>query len=305
MARSMTKPEAHSEGVSEAHSEGVLPLDKPAGPSSHDMVAVVRRALHTRRIGHTGTLDPFASGLMLLCIGTATRTAEYLSGLDKRYHARVRLGVATDTDDCTGNVIGEAEAGHVTRTQVEHALEPMLGDVLQIPPVYSAKKRGGERAYAAARAGRPVELDPVPVRIHELVVLSFDTPFIELEIACGSGTYIRAIARDLGAALGTGAHLTALRRTAVGRHTVERALKAEELADPGSVQRALIPTLQALAHLPRFQLTPEQRESIEHGRSLRCDTAPEAPVILLADGDSLVAIAEGTGGELRPRKVFL
>ncbi|MBR9990860.1 MAG: tRNA pseudouridine(55) synthase TruB, partial [Gemmatimonadetes bacterium] len=192
--------------------EGVLPIDKPVGPTSHDMVARARRVLGTRRIGHTGTLDPMASGLLLLCIGRATRIAEYLTGMDKRYSAVVRLGVSTDTDDAAGSVIAEHPVAGITEADVERALDRQRGDISQIPSSYSAKKVGGERAYAMARQGREVNLEAVPVSIRELTVTRFDLPDIHIDVTCSSGTYIRAIARDLGADLGVGAHLTALRR---------------------------------------------------------------------------------------------
>jgi tRNA pseudouridine55 synthase len=291
--------------TTEAPLDGVLPLDKPAGPSSHDMVAAARRALHTRRIGHTGTLDPFASGLLLLCIGNATRAAEYLSRLDKRYLARIRLGAATDTDDRTGTIIAEHDAFDVDLAAVEHALGPLRGNVMQRPPAYSAKKRGGERAYTAARAGRALELDPVRVHIHEITILAFQPPLLDLEIVCGSGTYIRAIARDLGETLGVGGHLAALRRTAVGTHAVESACSVDDLADPERVRHALVPTVRALSHLPRIDLTAEQREHVRHGRVLHLPDAPQATIIVLTDAEErLVAIAESGAGLVRPRKVF-
>jgi tRNA pseudouridine55 synthase len=284
--------------------DGVLPVDKPVGPTSHDVVGAVRRALRTRRVGHTGTLDPFASGLLLVCLGNATRIAEYISGLDKRYIARVRLGAATDTDDNTGTVLSTADAAGITAAAVETVLAEMTGEVLQRPPAYSAKKVGGERAYAAARAGRALELVPVPVRIDELRVLAFDPPELELEVACGSGTYIRAIARDLGAALGVGGHLTALRRTRVGEHDVQRALRLDELGDAERVAAAMIPAAAALTGMPHVALDDEQLAHIRHGRAVRLeDAAADGAVALLHAGD-LVAIGHRAGAVIRPRKVF-
>jgi tRNA pseudouridine55 synthase len=287
--------------------DGVLPIDKPAGPTSHDMVAAARRALRTRRIGHTGTLDPFASGLLLLCVGPSTRIAEYLSGLDKTYRARVRLGQTTDTDDATGEVQAERAAAGVSRAGVEVVLTTMRGDVLQRPPAYSAKKRGGERAYAAARAGRPLELEPVAVHIDDISITAFDPPLIDLEITCGSGTYIRAIARDLGEALGTGAHLTELRRTRIGTIGVETALPLDALGDEAAVMAALLPPLRALAHLPRVEIDGTELEHVRHGRALRGreTVTADAGVVLLADADRLVAVAECRDGVLHPRKVLL
>jgi tRNA pseudouridine55 synthase len=308
----MTTPD----GVHAAQPDGVLRVDKPAGPTSHDAVAAVRRALRTRRVGHTGTLDPFASGLLLICAGSATRAAEYLSGLDKRYTATVRLGVATDTDDLTGAVTAVQDAGSVTAEAVERALAPLRGAVLQRPPAYSAKKRAGERAYAAARAGRPLDLEPVAVLIHELRIRSFDGPDVRLDIRCGSGTYIRAIARDLGEALGTGGHLTELRRTAVGSHSVEDAVPLEALDDAGRVAAAMMSTATALRHLPQVELDAAQCATVRHGRPLLLEEQedPSGPsgdpaaaageVVVLTSGGAVVAIGARTGARVQPRKVF-
>jgi tRNA pseudouridine55 synthase len=283
--------------------DGVLPVDKPVGPTSHDVVGAVRRSLRTRRVGHTGTLDPFASGLLLICVGNATRIAEYLTGLDKRYTATVRLGAATDTDDATGTVLSGSDASNVSRDTVAAILAAMTGDVLQRPPAYSAKKVAGERAYAAARAGRTLDLAPVPVRIDELRITAFEPPVLELDVACGSGTYIRAIARDLGAALGVGGHLTALRRTRVGDHDVASAVTLAELGDADRVSRAMIPAADALSGMPRVTLDDAQLAHIRHGRAVKAAPGDDGTVALLAAG-SLVAIGHRTGDVIRPRKVM-
>jgi tRNA pseudouridine55 synthase len=291
---------------SEQELEGVLRVDKAPGPTSHDIVARSRRALGTRRVGHTGTLDPFASGLLILCVGRATRIAEYLTGLDKRYEATIMLGIATDTDDHTGAVVAQADVSGIEQGTVEHALSVLRGRVAQVPPQYSAKKRGGERAYAAARAGRPLELEAVQVSIHRLEITSFHPPLVGLDVHCSSGTYIRAIARDLGAALGVGAHLSALRRTAVGAHGLAGALTLEELAEPGRARTALEPVLGALAHLPQQPLDDAAAADIRHGRRIRlADDPPDAPVVAITAGGALLGIGERSGGVLRPRKVLL
>lgn len=285
--------------------QGVLPVDKPVGPTSHDVVDLARRALQVRRIGHTGTLDPFASGLLLLCVGSATRAAEYLSGMDKRYHATVRLGVTTDTDDHTGAVVASADAHGVMRADVEAALVRLRGDVLQTPPRYSAKKRGGERAYAAARQGRVLELEPVRVRIGELTLTAFEPPDLELKLVCSSGTYVRAVARDLGAALGVGAHLTGLRRTGVGAHDVAVALPLDALSDPARVAAATMPLRAALSHLPAQELDEDEAGAIRHGRAIRAAVdAGDAAVVLLCIGPDVIAIGERSAGMVRPRKVL-
>jgi tRNA pseudouridine55 synthase len=287
--------------------DGVLPVDKPEGPTSHDAVAVARRALGVRRIGHTGTLDPFASGLLLLCIGRATRIAEYLTDLPKTYRAMARLGVATDTDDRTGRSIGGSEAWRdLSAADVETALQAMVGPQLQVPPAYSAKKQGGERMYERARRGEVVELPPVPVTIYGIDVIGLDLPDVEFDIECSSGTYIRSIARDLGVRLGTGAHLAALRRTRIGRHDVGEALPLDRLGEPDAVASAWLSPATALSHLPLAEADAREAQEIAHGAPIDAPEGleEEALVAVLHDG-ALIAVAEARSGLLRPRKVFV
>lgn len=286
---------------------GVLPVDKPEGPTSHDVVAAARRGLRLRRVGHTGTLDPFASGLLLLCLGPATRLSEYLTGLSKEYQATLRLGAATDTDDLTGAIVRESPGWReVSRAQVEEAARQQVGAIRQRPPAYSAKRVAGERMYEAARRGEEITREPVEVVVHRLEITRFEPPEVDFEVACGSGTYIRAIARDIGEALGVGAHLTRLRRTAVGRFSVERAVTLEELADAERTAAALLTPAEALEHLPSVTVEGAELEAIRHGRSLPAEpSAPDAePVALLSTARELVAIGVRSGGVIRPRKVF-
>jgi len=283
--------------------DGVLPVDKPVGPTSHDIVGMTRRALGTRRVGHTGTLDPFASGLLLLCIGNATRIAEFLTGLPKRYRAQLRLGQRTETDDLTGRIIAESNDWHdVSQERFADVLNAFRGHILQVPASFSAKKVSGERAYRAAREGRAVTLEPVSVHIAELRLGAWAPPFAELEVACSTGTYVRALARDIGEALGVGAHLTALRRTAVGPHDVEAALPVALLTDADRVRATLIPPLAALGPMPRVTLDDEQVRHVRHGRSLESAHAPGT--VALVTHEELVAIGEADGEHIRPRKVF-
>ena len=284
---------------------GVLPVDKPAGPSSHDMVAAARRALGIRRIGHTGTLDPFATGLLLLCLGPATRLAEYLTGLDKTYRATARLGIATDTLDHTGEVVAEAEGWRaLSDARIREAFESQAGTGLQAPPAYSAKKIGGRKAYELARAGEAVAPDPVEITIHSLAVTGIDGPEVRFEMRASSGTYVRAVARDAGEALGVGAHLTALRRTAIGSFSVDGALSADRLDDRDAVEAALIAPLQALEHLPTVPVDEDERRRIGHGQRLAAGDRSATGVVALANGGELVAVAESDGKTIRPRKVF-
>lgn len=288
---------------------GVLAVDKPEGPSSHDVVAAARRALGVRRIGHTGTLDPFASGLLLLCVGWATRLAEYLVGRSKRYEAVARLGLSTDTDDGTGTVLARSDAWReLPESAVRAAFEDQRGRIEQRPPAYSAKKVAGERAYRRARRGEALALEPVVVEILSLDVVAVDPPFVHFGLECSSGTYVRAIARDAGERLGTGAHLVSLRRTAIGDVAVSSAVPMDALGDPDAVAAAWRTPLDALAHMPRFEVDTPVAERLRQGVAVALpDSASvgrnEGPVAVVCGG-ALVAVAEWAEDRLRPRKVF-
>ncbi|HEU0301659.1 MAG TPA: tRNA pseudouridine(55) synthase TruB [Longimicrobium sp.] len=285
---------------------GVLPLDKPVGPTSHDAVAAVRRALKTRQVGHTGTLDPFASGLLLVCVGAATRLAEYFAPLPKTYVAMMRLGEATDTDDHTGEVIASSDAWRsLTLGEVEAALAGQVGTIQQVPPAYSAKKVEGKRMYAVARQGGEVERKPVEVTVHGIRIVSIDLPDVVFEVECGSGTYIRAIARDAGEALGVGGHLRELRRTRIGPHDVARAVPMDRLGEEDQVAGAMLTPAQAVSHLPRVVVDEQGEAELRHGRAVAGDVAAAGgPVALVAVGGALLAIGEAAEGRVQPRKVF-
>lgn len=283
----------------------VLPVDKPVGPTSHDIVGAVRKALDRRRVGHTGTLDPFASGLLLVCVGRATRLAEYLSGLDKTYEATARLGVATDTLDREGEVVETRAGWHdLDSGAVEAALAPLRGRIEQVPPAYSAKKIGGQPAHRLARRGAVVELAPATVTVHELALTSLELPLVGFRVRCSSGTYVRALARDLGERLGVGAHLVELRRTAIGAFGVEGAVTPEQLGDGAAVAAAALDPLEALHHLPKLEADAAEASSIAQGRPLEGVDAGLSGLVAVAHGGSLVAVGESSGGVLRPRKVF-
>jgi len=285
---------------------GVLPVDKPEGPTSHDVVALARRALKVRRIGHTGTLDPFASGLLLLCIGWATRIAEYLTGLPKTYVAVARLGVSTDTGDRTGAVTGESERWRdLDEDTIARAFRNQVGTFLQRPPRYSAKKVGGVPLHRLARRGEAVEAPPAEVTVYELDVLELALPDVRFRVRCSAGTYVRAIARDVGEALGTGAHLVSLRRTGIGPHEVGSALPLSALEDPAARARALITPADALQHLPRVDVDEATLRALSSGRAVPAPPgAPASGPVRVLHAGRLVAIAEPAGGRLAPRKVF-
>ena len=285
----------------------VLPVDKPVGPTSHDVVAAARRALGTRRVGHTGTLDPFASGLLVLCIGRATRLAEYLSGMSKTYHATARLGVTTDTLDRAGSLMVERDASSVDEAAIRQVLAELVGAIQQVPPQFSAKKVDGEAMYRRARRGEHVELPPVDVTIHEAELVSCDGLDVEFSVRCSSGTYIRSIARDLGEALGVGAHLTELRRTSVGQYRIEDAVSMDELADENVVARARVAPIAAMAHLESITLKDEHAARLRQGQRIRIageGQGRSADRVAISFREDLLAIAELDDGVIRPRKVF-
>jgi tRNA pseudouridine55 synthase len=268
------------------------------------VVARARRALGVKRIGHTGTLDPFASGLMLLCVGMATRIAEYLTGLPKTYSATARLDGRTLTDDNTSEVLEPTDAWRsLTRAQIDAALQAQTGDIMQLPPQYSAKKIAGQRAYDIARRGDVAAIAPVEVHIERIILTDVRGPEIEFQVECGSGTYIRAIARDVGAQLGTGGYLTALRRTRVGGQDVADALPIDQLEHGDAVRRAAITPLRALAHMPTIALTEVEERAIRFGQVVERDTDMEGAVKLVRD-DVLIGIGEVAGQRIRPHKVL-
>ncbi len=285
---------------------GLLPVDKPEGPTSHDVVSLARRVLGIRRIGHTGTLDPFASGLLLLCVGWATRLAEYVSPLRKRYGGVVRLGSRTDTDDRTGRALTTCKGWDaLDAEQVAAVLNGMVGELEQRPPIYSAKKLDGERAYSIARRGGTPQLTARKVTIHRAEVVEFSPPDISFEIECSSGTYIRSIARDLGEALGVGAHLRSLRRLGVGGFAVSEAMQLTEATDASEVLDSLVAPERAVAHLQRADLGADALEPLGHGQQIPCDLqGGDEPVSVFVDG-RLVAIATLDDGYLCPKKVLI
>ena len=288
---------------------GALLVDKPEGPTSHDVVNWARRSLGVRRIGHTGTLDPFASGLLVLLVGPVTRLAEYLFVLPKRYDARARLGIRTDTHDTEGKTVSVQDFGaELTQEQIEAELATFEGCVQQVPPQFSAKKVGGERMYKRARRGDTVEIRPVDVEIFEIRLTDFAPPEIDFTMACSSGTYVRAVARDLGDRLGVGAHLTALRRTAVGGFSVDRAVPGEVLREglPPDPTHWVEPAA-AVDHLTTIRVEAEAALRLRQGRAIPWsgEADPEiGNLIAVMDETGLVGIAEIRNGHLAPKKIF-
>lgn len=279
----------------------VLLLDKPVGPTSHDLVQRVRRAAGTRRVGHAGTLDPGASGLMILGLGAATRLLTFLVGLDKTYLATIRLGRATTTDDAGGEALGEeAPVTDAVRERLPAALAALTGEVDQVPSSVSAVHVGGRRAHELVREGAAVELPSRRVRIDRLDLLDLRDRDLDVVVGCSSGTYIRAIARDLGAALGVGGHVTALRRTRVGPFLIEDAAAPPDRDDPSTGLRPLEPAAVARALFPAPALTTDQVLALAQGKRVAVPDLPDAPVVaVLAVHGDLVGLAEVRGGVAR------
>jgi tRNA pseudouridine55 synthase len=251
-------------------------------------------------VGHTGTLDPFARGLLVVLVGRATRLARFVERQDKTYAATLQLGVETDTDDRTGTVVRECRPEHWPgRQQVEEALAALVGTTLQRPPAYSAKHVDGERSYRLARRGEAVELPPVPVTVKEAALLRYAPPVVEFRVTVSAGTYVRALGRDLGTALGTGGHLTELTREAIGALSVEDPLALAEIV-PGVVLR---PAQQVLGHLGRRELALDEALAVRHGRALPAPQDLEGEVALLVEGE-LLAVARAEAGRLQPLVVL-
>ena len=269
--------------------DGVLLIDKPPGLTSHDVVAQVRHLLHVRRVGHTGTLDPFATGMLVVLVGRATRLAQFLSGLEKEYEAVIRLGYATDTGDLTGQRISDQAEnpnapGPWSKDQIEAALESLRGEIDQVPPMYSAKKQAGRKLYELARQGQEVERQPVRVSIYQLEAIkssgellkdNLDGTFdLEVRVACSAGTYVRTLAEDFGKRLNTGAHLVELRRTRVGDLPVDQArtlTQVKEALAEESLGTILYPPDDVLARLPFLDLNDDEVRRVRNGLDIQVE----------------------------------
>ncbi len=279
--------------------DGVLVVDKPAGPTSHDIVDRARRALETRRVGHTGTLDPFATGVLALCVGRATRLSRFLAAGDKEYRASVRLGFATTTDDLTGEPLAAPRPADVSAAALREALLALVGSFDQVPPAFSARQVGGRRLYELARRGEAVARAATPVTVHALELVSRVEDSVVLDVRCSGGTYVRALARDLGERLGTGAHLVALRRTRAGVFDLREAVPGDHL--DGAAAR-LVPLSGLLLDLPAVRVGAEGRRRIGHGQELGPEHAlsgfPQTVVDrvrLVDEGGELLALAVARG----------
>jgi tRNA pseudouridine55 synthase len=283
--------------MSGAVAEGLLLVDKPAGITSHDVVAWVRRATGTRKVGHAGTLDPLATGLLLVGVGRATRLLRYLSGLDKTYEGTGRLGAETDTLDSEGEVVKQVDRPEVAREDLEAAMRALLGESSQTPPAYSAVKVGGVTLHRAARRGQPVDpAPPRPIRVDAFELLRFDGTDFDFRVACSSGTYVRVLVASVGRTLDVGAHLTRLVRTGVGPFILEDASSLEELGQP-------LPIEAAVAHLPVVRLDAEEARAAAVGRPLGPAGMEGAYGVYTPDG-SLVGVYRDAGARAFPEMVL-
>ena len=308
--------------------DGVLIIDKPAGMTSHDVVAGVRRIIGERRVGHTGTLDPFATGVLVMLIGRATRLAQFLSGAEKEYEAVIRLGYATDTGDVTGARLETEVDANTTNAQslrkeeIAAAMALLTGEIEQVPPMYSAKKIAGRKLYEHARRGEEIERQPVRVTISEFELLTQGewepnedgTVDLSARVVCSAGTYIRTLAEDLGKRLGISAHLAALRRTRAGQFTIENALTLELLAEIPVNQmlaNVLISPNNALSHLPDLEVRKDDETRLLNGIDLTVEAAAarmwaDEQAIRLTFSDELLAVGfyERARGVVHPQVVI-
>lgn len=290
---------------------GFLLVDKPAGVTSHDVVAGTRRALGVRKVGHSGTLDPFATGLLVLGIGRATRLLEYLVGLDKEYEGTARLGVTTETLDPEGAVVARDDRWRgIPAERIHAAAAGLEGPILQTPPRYSAVKVRGVPAHRRARRGEEVKLAPREVRVYRFEVLGAELPDVRFRVACSSGTYVRSLAVTLGEQLGTGCHLTALRRTRVGAFRLRAAASVSDLRAGTAPSGAWIEPGPALAHLGTVEVQPGEAALLSRGRRIpagepRAGASTPGPVAFVLPSGELVAVGGVRDGLIEPGKVFL
>ena len=285
-------------------------MDKPAGISSNDVVQQAKRLFGAQKVGHTGSLDPLATGVLPLCFGEATKFSQYLLDADKTYWTRIRLGVSTETGDADGEVIAQVDATAITQTQVSDALETFVGEIEQIPSMYSALKHQGQPLYKLARQGIEVERAPRTVTIYSAELLQFAEAYIELRVHCSKGTYIRSLAEDLGAALGCGGHVSALRRLAAGPYAEAQAVTLEqvsEIGDPQEMDALLLPVASAVGSWPSVRLHEDTAHYVRQGQPVQVAHAPTdgwVQIFESAEEDRFLGVGEVlTDGRIAPRRL--
>ena len=291
---------------------GIVVLDKVAGISSNSALQEVKRIFEANKAGHTGSLDPLATGVLPLCLGEATKVSQFLLDSDKKYLARVRLGIRTDSGDSEGNIIEQQDAVNVTRQQVEQALENFRGEIEQLPPMHSALKVDGVPLYKLARQGISIEREPRLVTIYAIALTQFEGDELELEIACSKGTYIRTIADDLGQMLGCGAHIIALRRTQAGAFTEANCVSAEaltqekELSGLGAIDQHLIAMDRAVSNLPEVRLPSDTAGFVKHGQAVLIPHLPAEGLVRLYEDEQFIGIGViDDDGKVAPRRLLV
>ena len=295
--------------MSERAPVGFLNINKALHLTSHDVVARIRRVYRAsyggKKVGHAGTLDPLAEGVLVICLGAATRLSEYVMRADKTYHARITLGATTTTYDAAGDVVSECDASQVTRADIEAALPQFLGEIAQVPPMYSAIKRGGKKLYELARQGQTVERPARNVTIHSLDLLAWRNPTLELVARCGAGTYIRSLAHDLGAALGVGAYLSGLTRRASGSFDISQSVMLDDLLEAEDWAQRVISPYQALAGYERVKLGEQEISRLQQGQFIPARRATASEPIFAFDSEGQLAAVLTRRAELwKPHKVF-
>lgn len=285
---------------------GFLNMDKPQGLTSHDVVAQTRRRLGIKKVGHAGTLDPMAIGVLILCLGNATRLSEYVMDSTKFYRAGVHLGVVTDTYDREGAIIRERDSSAIQREDVERLLPTFKGAIEQVPPMYSAIKQKGRKLYELARSGQVVEREPRPVTIYSIEIVDWSPPIVTLDVRCSAGTYIRSLAYDIGEQLGVGASLSSLERRASGSFTVEAAHSPDALFDDAGWQRWIVTPADALSGYPQVTLAGSAVNDIYNGRATsKSDDVAEGTLAMGYDlSGQLLAVLRAEDGLWKPQKVF-
>ena len=296
---------------------GILNINKPTGWSSFQAVSFVRRYTGLRRVGHAGTLDPLATGVLLVCLGQAVKISRHLMELPKKYRTEVTLGKATDTYDAAGRIVDEGDPSLVNEAQLLRELSGFVGDISQVPPPYSAVKRGGRRSYKCARAGRPLTLAPRRVNVHTIHLITYEPPALTIEIVCSKGTYVRSIAHELGQKLGCGAYVSDLVRVGIGPFTISGSISADELNrafKASDWRQLLLPIDAGLGHLPAVTLDTDEANNVRHGRSVKvsAQTLPvpngESPKLWRSYGPdgALLSLLQLDGEKMmwQPKTVF-
>jgi tRNA pseudouridine55 synthase len=287
--------------------DGILLLDKPGGITSNAALQRAKRVLGIGKAGHTGALDPMATGLLPLCFGEATKVSAFLLDADKGYRAEVRLGVETDSGDADGEPVSRGDVPSLSAAQVEEVLAGFRGSIEQVPPMHSALKHQGRRLHELARAGIEVERLPRPITIHRLELAGLEGDALQLDVVCSKGTYVRSLAVDIGRALGCGGHLTGLRRTRSGPFRLDDAIRLDEVEqrDRDDARACLMPADAALPHWPRLELDESAATDIRHGRPVAGDYAPADGVRMYADGRFIGLGSVSADGVLRVRRLFV